>query len=110
MPENWREWFVPPDGSDSTEAEQNDQVRAESGAGHRDDTLKKPVFTEASQPKCVSCQADMSYDDGMYIMISGDWRLHISCFEDVVERHFEGGEVIDLTTGQVMKVDSDVQK
>jgi hypothetical protein len=52
----------------------------------------------------------MSYDDGMYIMISGDWRLHITCFEEVIERHFEDGEVIDLTTGQVIKVDPDVQK
>jgi hypothetical protein len=46
----------------------------------------------------------MSYDDGMYIMISGDWRLHIKCFEEVVEKHYEDGEVIDLTTGQVVKV------
>jgi hypothetical protein len=61
-------------------------------------------------PKCVACQADMSFDDGMYIMISTDWRIHISCFDEVIERHFEDGEVIDLTTGQIHKVDEDVQK
>jgi hypothetical protein len=109
---NWREWFVPPDGSTSTEAEQMDQVRVDSGAGHRDEDnfRKRAIFNDPPKPKCVSCQATMSYDDGMYIMISGDWRLHITCFEEVIERHFEDGEVIDLTTGQVIKVDPDVQK
>jgi hypothetical protein len=41
----------------------------------------------------------------MHIMISRSWRIHIECFSAVLERHFEEGEVIDLTTGAICKVD-----
>jgi hypothetical protein len=47
----------------------------------------------------------MDYNDGMYIMIGGDWRLHIACFNDQIERHYKDGEVIDLTTGQIINVE-----
>jgi hypothetical protein len=88
-----------------SEAEQLDQVRDESGAGHRDDTYKKLSLKKPMPPRCAGCKRFMGYNDGMYIIVAGDWRLHIKCFEKVVERHFEDGEVLDLTTGQIVKID-----
>ena len=52
----------------------------------------------------------MGYSSGMYIMIAEPWRLHISCFERVVEERFENGEVIDLTTGAIHKLDPEVEE
>jgi hypothetical protein len=98
---NWREWFVPPEDVVS-EASEMDQVSIESGAGHRSDNFKKLLLLRKSPPRCAKCKRYMGYDDGMYIIISGDWRVHIRCFGDVLERHFEKGEVLDLTTGNIV--------
>ncbi len=103
MPRYWREWFVPPEDQDS-EAQQNDQVRSVSGAGHRDEELKLQIKPKQA-PRCAGCKRYMGYNDGMYIIVSGPWRLHISCFSKVVEKHFEDGEILDLTTGQIINVD-----
>jgi hypothetical protein len=37
----------------------------------------------------------------MHLMLSGEWRIHISCFAAVLEAHYELGEVIDLTNGSI---------
>lgn len=103
MPRQWREWFIPQE-EDIPEASQLDQVRSESGAGHRDeeyllDKLKKKT------PRCAGCKRYMGYEDGMYITVTEEWRIHIPCFDKVIEQHFKDGEVIDLTTGQIVSVD-----
>jgi hypothetical protein len=100
---NWREWFVPPEDV-IAEASELDQARVESGAGHRDD-LKELSLRRKLPPRCGKCKKFMGYDDGMYIIISGDWRIHIRCFGDVLERHFENGEVLDLTTGNIVQAE-----
>jgi hypothetical protein len=103
---NWQEWFAPPAENDNpadTEQARLDALRVQSGSGHRDENFKRPEVVRT--PRCVSCQEAMDYNDGMHIMISTDWKLHISCFYSVIERHFEEGEVIDLTTGNVHKID-----
>jgi hypothetical protein len=97
---NWREWFVPSEEV-IAEASEMDQARVESGAGHREDNLKS-VRSQKMPPRCAKCKKFMGYEDGMYIIISGDWRVHIRCFGNVLERHFEQGEVIDLTTGTIV--------
>ena len=104
---SWREWFLPPDETDAvadTEYRRNEEAAEASGSRNRyvDQLLnikKKP------RPRCVSCRKFMGYSSGMYIMIADPWRLHISCFERVVEERFEAGEVIDLTTGTIHKLD-----
>jgi len=49
----------------------------------------------------------MGFDDGMFIILSGEWRIHIRCFSEVLERHFEKGEAIDLTTGNIVRIGED---
>ena len=104
MPRYWREWFVPPEDQD-TEAEQMDQVRQQAGAGHRDEELDL-VIRKKTTPRCASCKRYMGYNDGMYIIVSGPWRLHIECFAKVVEERFEDGEILDLTSGEIINVDT----
>lgn len=104
MPRNWREWFVPPE-EDTPSHQQNDEAEIASGARHKD--YKKLYLKKDQAPKCAGCKRFMGYNDGMYIMISGDWRIHVSCFDKIVERHFEDGEVIDLSTGNIIKVDKE---
>jgi len=103
-PRNWREWFISP-SEDTPTHEQAEEADIQSGAQHKD--FDKLQLKKPTPPRCASCKRFMGYSDGMYIIVSGDWRLHISCFETVVERHFEDGEVIDLTTGQIVKVDKE---
>ncbi len=99
---NWREWFLAPDGT--PEHSQNEQADIESGLRHREyDELQ---LKRKQPPRCTKCKRFMGHDDGMYIIISGDWRVHIRCFGEVLERHFEQGEVIDLTTGNIVKGDN----
>ena len=43
-------------------------------------------------------------------MIAEPWRLHIKCFERVVEERFKAGEIIDLTTGAIHKVDPEAEE
>ena len=102
MPRNWKEWFVPPEDTD-TEAQQLEQARQESGTGSRDEAFSLTVKKKQA-PRCAHCHRFMGYDDGMYIIVTGAWRLHIRCFEKVVEKHFKDGEVIDLTTGQIVSI------
>ena len=102
MPRNWREWFVPPD-QDPPEHEQIEQAAQESGARHRQPN--KLVLKKKTAPKCAGCKRWMGYNDGMYVIISGDWRVHIKCFSKILDRHFDNGEVIDLTTGQIIKLE-----
>ena len=100
----WQEWFVPPDETDApTEYSRTEAAAEASGSRNKYvdqilDVKKKP------QPRCVSCRKFMGYSSGMYIMIADPWRLHISCFERVVEERFEQGEVIDFTTGTIHKL------
>jgi hypothetical protein len=101
---NWREWFVPPEDV-ASEASELDQARVESGAGHIDDNFKKLSLKRKLPPRCAKCKRWMGFDDGMYIIISGDWRVHVNCFSEVLERHFDNGEVLDLTTGNIVKAE-----
>ena len=95
---------MPPEEQD-TDAEQLDQVRSESGAGHRDEEHGILQLKKKMPPRCAGCHRWMGYNDGMYIIVSGNWRLHIRCFEKVVEKHFEDGEILDMTTGEIINVD-----
>jgi len=97
---SWKEWFSPPDQAHQpTDQEIENQVRMESGAGHSD------IVPQNGIARCVTCREVMTFEDGMYISISGDWRLHISCFNEQLERHWENGEVVDLTTGAIEHVE-----
>jgi hypothetical protein len=100
---HWREWFVSPEEETPTH-QTEDEIRVVSGAGHQNDN--KPLKLQKKlPPRCASCKKFVGFDTGMHLMISGEWRIHISCFTDVLERHYENGEVIDLTTGQICKVE-----
>jgi hypothetical protein len=79
----------------------NDEADAQSGSRHKD--FDKLQLKRKQAPRCAKCKRFMGHDDGMYILISSDWRVHIHCFSTVLERHFENGEVLDLTTGQIVK-------
>ena len=85
---------------------ERDQIQlAADASGDRHRHTDKLKLKKKQPPKCAGCKRYMGYNDGMYIIISGDWRVHIHCFDKIIERHFENGEVIDLTTGQIVKVD-----
>ena len=102
---NWREWFVPPEDDDPAHQIEED-IRLLAGSGHKgDDSLLK--LKKKLPPRCASCKKFVGFHTGMHIMINQDWRIHIECFERVLERHFKDGEVIDLTTGIIHKVDRD---
>jgi hypothetical protein len=103
--QNWREWFIPPDEEDPAHQVEDD-IRTASGSGHRADD-KVLHLRKALPPRCASCKKFIGYDTGMHLMISSDWRVHIHCFAEVLERHYEQGEVIDLTTGQIRQLDKD---
>ena len=106
----WREWFVPPEDTDDpndTPLSRVQELADLSGSGpildEQFELKKRPV------PRCVSCKKFMGYSSGMYIMIGDPWRLHISCFDRVVEKKFKDGEVIDLTTGAIVKLDPEAE-
>ena len=100
---NWQEWFVPPDATDNPADTEYSRIEAAAeAAGSRNRFVDQvPSLKKRPRPRCVSCRKFMGYSSGMYIMIAEPWRLHISCFERVVEERFENGEVIDLTTGAI---------
>ncbi len=100
---NWRDWFIEPDDEEAT-ATSEAQIRIEAGSGHLDEPLR---LKRKTPPRCARCKRWMGYNDGMYIMITTDWRVHIKCFNEVIERHYENGEVIDLTTGTIVKLEED---
>ena len=100
---NWQEWFIPPDEGDTEYSRMEAEAEA-SGSRH---SSKKLHLQARPQPRCVSCRKFMGYSSGMYIMINDPWRLHISCFERVVEERFEAGEVIDLTTGAIHQLEQE---
>ena len=98
---SWRDWFVPPDDEGEV-SEYQQGIDAADAAGSRNSSSDPLLqLKPKTQPRCVSCKKYMGYSSGMYIMIGDPWRLHISCFDKVVEEKFEEGEVIDLTTGQI---------
>ena len=101
--QSWREWFIPEDG-EITPIEEEEAVRNASGAGHQGEekTLK---LKKRTPPRCAACKKFIGFDTGLHLMISHDWRVHVSCFDSVLERHFENGEVINLSTGEICKVD-----
>ena len=101
---NWREWFVPPE-DDPHDTEYGRYAALAAVSGSRSETEDKIRPKNRPQPKCVSCKKYMGYSSGMYIMIDDPWRLHISCFNRVVEERFKQGEVIDLTTGVIHQIE-----
>jgi hypothetical protein len=88
------------------EASELEQARIESGVGHRDENFNKLSLQRELPPRCAKCKRWMGYNDGMYIIISGDWRVHIRCFATILERNFKNGEAIDLSTGNIIEVDT----
>lgn len=98
---NWHDWFVIPE--EEVPAHQSeDEIRVVSGSGHRGDN--KPLhLREKLPPRCARCKRFIGFDSGMHIMLTQKWRIHIKCFNEVVEKHLEEGEAIDLTTGQVVR-------
>jgi len=100
---NWREWFVPPE-CDETHQQTEDAIRTESGSGHRGEETPRHL-REKAPARCASCKEVVNFDTGMHLMISSEWRIHIACFASVLERHYEDGEVIDLTTGGIRKLE-----
>ena len=98
---NWRDWFVEED--ETPVHVQSDLADVESGSRHKD--FDRLELGKRPTPRCAKCKRYMGYDDGMYVVISGDWRIHIRCFSSVLERHFENGEAIDLTTGNIIEVE-----
>ncbi len=104
---NWTEWFVPPDDTDDPADTEYSRAQAVADAsGSRNRYVEQMLdIRPKPQPRCVSCRKFMGYSSGMYIMIADPWRLHISCFERVVEERFEAGEVIDLTTGTIHQIE-----
>ncbi len=101
---NWRDWFVPPDTDPQSEFNQDEIARIESGVGHRDGPVK---LKRKLTPRCAKCKRWMGYDDGMYVMLTAEWRVHIGCFNEVLQRHFEKGEAINMETGAVVKVEQE---
>jgi hypothetical protein len=100
---NWRDWFVPPNDAEPAHVTEDD-IRTTAGAGHIGED--KPLHLRKKlPPRCASCKKFVGYATGMHLMISSEWRIHISCFAEVLERHYEEGEVIDLTTGAIHSVD-----
>ena len=100
---NWREWFVPPEEEPACH-EVEDDVRVTAGSGHR--TAGKALHLRKKlPPRCASCKQFIGFDTGLHLMISTNWRIHVSCFASVLERHYEDGEVIDFTTGAIHRVD-----
>ena len=95
---------MPPEDQD-TDAEQLEQARQQAGAGHRDESIEL-IIRKKQTPKCAVCKRWMGYDDGMYIIVSGPWRLHIKCFDKVVEERFEAGEILDMETGLIVDIDN----
>jgi hypothetical protein len=101
---NWREWFVPPEPDGGSACEVEDDVRSIAGSGHRN-SIKPPHLRDNTTPRCASCQEPVDFDTGMHLLITSEWRIHIACFAEVLERHYEDGEVIDLTTGTIRKIE-----
>ena len=98
---NWRDWFIPPTAEED-EFAANELARIQSGTGHRDDSYKK--IPAEIVPHCAKCKEPMGFDDGMYVMLTAEWRVHIGCFNEVLQRHFENGEAIDFETGNIVNV------
>ena len=100
---------MPPE-DDAEVSEYQQMEDAAEAAGSRNKSPDKLMLKVRQQPRCVSCKRYMGYSSGMYIMIGDPWRLHISCFERVVEEKFEDGEVIDLTTGAIVSLDPEAEE
>ena len=109
---NWQEWFVPPDETeDPSDTEFTRAEAAADAAGSRNRYVDRPLdLKKRPRPRCVSCRKFMGFKSGMYILINDPWRLHISCFEKIVEERFLEGEVIDLTTGAIHKLDPEEEE
>jgi hypothetical protein len=83
-----------------------DAIRDASGAGHQGD--HKPKYLgEKTVAHCAACQEVVNFETGMHLMITSEWRIHIACFAEVLERHYKDGEVIDLTTGTIRQLRED---
>lgn len=101
---NWQEWFVTPEEASEPRHQTEEDVRATSGSGHRDE-YRPFAEKKVPTPRCAKCKKPVNYDTGLHLMLTGQWRIHVSCFAEVLERHFEDGEVIDITTGAIRKVE-----
>ena len=101
---NWREWFIDPE-DETPVYTQEDAIRAAAGSGHKDD---EPLQLKPKpKTRCCVCKRYVGFSTGMHLMITQEWRIHVSCFAEVLERHYELGEVIDLETGAIRQVDKD---
>jgi hypothetical protein len=101
----WREWFVTPEDEEAP-GQTEDAIRTVSGSGHKGEDAPLHLRKKLP-PRCARCKKFMGFDTGMHIMLTRDWRVHIRCFNEVVEEHLEKGEAIDWTTGGVIQYDRD---
>ena len=78
----WREWLL---NNAPEDPGAYDGIMDESGSSHQRDKkiIKKPRKLPA---RCLYCKKFMGSDEGMYIFINWDWRLHIKCFEKIEDK------------------------
>jgi len=107
IPAVWRRWFGlnEPETIADTPEGRYQALQEASGSRHKSNTEAELKLKTKLPPRCVSCKRFMGKNEGMHILISGDWKLHTKCFERVVDKYLENGEVIDLTTGDVHKLE-----
>lgn len=114
IPNVWRKWFgFTEDGDEVRDTPEGRYQALQEASGSKalydeDNKYKKLELKKKLPPRCVKCKQFMGKNAGMHIMITTDWRLHTACFERVVDHYIERGETIDLTTGEITKLEEDV--
>lgn len=108
LPSLWRKIFSggpSPTAVEDTPEGRCAELQAASGARTRSESDEPKLELKKKLPaRCVVCKRFMSRSDGFYIYIDTDWKLHTKCFEKLVDKHLEKGEVIDFTTGNIQQL------
>lgn len=55
-------------------------------AGSRDASGERLGLVKKYNPKCAFCLRLVTFEDGMHIFFDMDWRMHISCASELIER------------------------
>ena len=104
---NWKQWF----GLSSTDVKDTPEGRymalqEASGAKHKEEEDVTLKLKRRLPPRCAGCKRFMGKNEGMHILLSSkDWKLHTKCLERIVDRYLANGEVLDLTTGEIHKLE-----